>query len=104
MMMYEGGALSPSPIEGEASVGKFSKTYQRRPKLKGPMEFEAPNSHPRRFARLHAKISQAGSSIRSSKVCPLRLCPMGILTTVTNGCLYPTRWWNRQNSGRSVIG
>jgi len=63
VMMCEGGALSPNPIEGEASVGKFSRTYQRRPKLKGLMELGAPNSHPRRSARLHAKISQAGSSI-----------------------------------------
>lgn len=63
VMMCEGGALSPSPIEGEASVGKFSRTYQRRPKLKGLMELGVPNSHPRRSARLHAKIPQTGSFI-----------------------------------------
>ena len=87
MMMCEGGAPSPSPIEGEASAGKFSKTYQRRPKLKGLMELGAPNSHPKRSARLHAKISQAGSSILFKQGMSSASFSDGDIDNCNNGCL-----------------
>ena len=57
-VLSEGGGLSSSLEEVEATLGKLSETTQRRRKMKGLMELRVSNSHPRRSARLSTKSSQ----------------------------------------------
>jgi len=59
-VLCEGGGLSSSPEEVEATMGKLSKTLQRQRKKKGLLELGVSNSHPRCSARLITKSSQAG--------------------------------------------